>query len=123
MHDWTEAGSMREHGRTRGLGGTRKGTYMSDRRTRVRRGGPCNTNAHATGREGGAGHVSGLLRSDTMQREDVMAINTHAGRFLSRLATSVRQLRRDQMEQGPTEPHAGRSTFLLSSGGAGGGYY
>ena len=27
------------------------------------------------------------------------------------------------MEQGPTEPHAGRSTFLLSSGGAGGGYY
>ena len=24
------------------------------------------------------------------------------------------------MEQGPTEPHAGRSTFLLSSGGAGG---
>ena len=27
------------------------------------------------------------------------------------------------MEQGPTEPHAGHSTFLLSSGGAGGGYY
>ena len=27
------------------------------------------------------------------------------------------------MEQGPTEPHAGRSTFLLSSGGAGGGCY
>ena len=24
------------------------------------------------------------------------------------------------MEQGPTEPHTGRSTFLLSSGGAGG---
>ena len=41
----------------------------------------------------------------------------------SRLATSVCQLRHDQMEQGPTEPHAGRSTFLLSSGGAGGGYY
>ena len=39
------------------------------------------------------------------------------------LATSVCQLRHDQMEQGPTEPHAGRSTFLLSSGGAGGGYY
>ena len=37
-----------------------------------------------------------------------------------RLATSVRQLRHDPMEQGPTEPHAGRSTFLLSSGGAGG---
>ena len=27
------------------------------------------------------------------------------------------------MEQGPTERNAGRSTFLLSSGGAGGGYY
>ena len=40
-----------------------------------------------------------------------------------RLATSVCQLRHDPMEQGPTEPHAGRRTFLLSSGGAGGGYY
>ena len=27
------------------------------------------------------------------------------------------------MGQGPTEPRAGCSTFLLSSGGAGGGYY
>ena len=33
-----------------------------------------------------------------------------------RPATSVGQLRHDQMEQGPTEPHAGRSTSLLSSG-------
>ena len=41
---------------------------------------------------------------------------------LSRPATSVCRLRHDRMEQGPTEPHAGRSTFLLSSGGAGGGY-
>ena len=40
-----------------------------------------------------------------------------------RLATSVCQPRHDRMGQGPTEPHAGRSTFLLSSGGAGGGYY
>ena len=40
--------------------------------------------------------------------------------ILTRPATSVRQLRHDPMEQGPTEPHAGRSTFLLSSGGAGG---
>ena len=39
---------------------------------------------------------------------------------MTRLATSVCQLRHDRMEQGPTEPHAGRSTFLLSSGGAGG---
>ena len=38
-----------------------------------------------------------------------------------RLAAGVCQLRHDQMEQGPTEPHAGRSTFLLSSGAAGGG--
>ena len=37
-----------------------------------------------------------------------------------RLATSVCRPRHDQMGQGPTEPHAGRSTFLLSSGGAGG---
>ena len=37
-----------------------------------------------------------------------------------RLATTICQLRHDRMEQGPTEPHAGRSTFLLSSGGAGG---
>ena len=29
----------------------------------------------------------------------------------------------DMMEQGPTEPHAARGTLLLSSGGAGGGYY
>ena len=45
------------------------------------------------------------------------------GRFPARLATSICQLRYDPMEQGPTEPHAGRSTFLLSSGGVGGGYY
>ena len=43
--------------------------------------------------------------------------------FLRISATSVCYLRHDPMEQGPTEPHAGRSTFLLSSGGAGGGYY
>ena len=41
----------------------------------------------------------------------------------TRLATSICRLRHDQMEQGPTEPQAGCSTFLLSSGGAGGGYY
>ena len=40
----------------------------------------------------------------------------------TRLATSVCPLRHDQMGQGPTEPHTGHSTFLLSSGGAGGGY-
>ena len=40
-----------------------------------------------------------------------------------RLATNVYQLRRDPMEQGPTEPRARCSTILLSSGGAGGGYY
>ena len=41
----------------------------------------------------------------------------------TRRATSVCRLRHDRMGQGPTEPHAARSTFLLSSGGAGGGYY
>ena len=45
----------------------------------------------------------------------------HGMHLLGRLATNVRQLRHDQMGQGPTEPHAGRSTFLLSSGGAGAG--
>ena len=41
----------------------------------------------------------------------------------TRFATHVRRLRRDRTEQGPTEPHAGRGTFLLSFGGAGGGSY
>ena len=36
--------------------------------------------------------------------------------MLSRLATSVRQVTRDQMELGPTESDMGRSRFLLSSG-------
>ena len=40
----------------------------------------------------------------------------YIGQGRSRLAISVCQ-------QGPTEPHAARGTFLLSSGGAGGGYY
>ena len=41
----------------------------------------------------------------------------------TRLGTSVGHLRHDPMEQGPTEPHAGRGMLLLSSGGAGGGYF
>ena len=62
----------------------------------------------------------------------LVKLRTHLipGVFLStlkqvmpRLATSVYRLRHDPMEQGPTEPHAERGTFLLSSGGAGGGYY
>ena len=40
-----------------------------------------------------------------------------------RLTTSVCHLRHDQMEQGLPRPHAGRSRFLLSAGGAEGGYY
>ena len=47
---------------------------------------------------------------------------THQIRYVGyKLAASVCQLRHDQMD--PTEPHAGCSTSLLSSGGAGGGYY
>ena len=38
-------------------------------------------------------------------------------------ATRVCRLRHDQMARGPTGPHAGCSTFLLSFGGGGGGYY
>ena len=36
----------------------------------------------------------------------------------SSLAAGVCRLGHDRMGQGPTGPHAGRSTFLLSSGGA-----
>ena len=49
--------------------------------------------------------------------------HAQAGHLSTRLATSICQLRHDRMQQGPTEPHTGRGTFLLSSGGAGGGYY
>ena len=45
----------------------------------------------------------------------------HAATPRGRLATGVCQVRHDRMGQGPTESHAGRSTFLLSSGGAGAG--
>ena len=38
----------------------------------------------------------------------------------ARRAASVCRPRHDRMEQGPTEPHTGRGTLLLSSGGAGG---
>ena len=38
---------------------------------------------------------------------------------IDRLGTSVRQVRRDQMELGPTESDTGRSWFLLSSGATG----
>ena len=38
-----------------------------------------------------------------------------------RLATSVCQLRHDQMEEGPTEPHTGCGTFLLCFVVRGGG--
>ena len=44
------------------------------------------------------------------------------GRFI-RLATSVRQVTRDQMDPGPTELDTGRSWFLLSSGGDISRYY
>ena len=39
----------------------------------------------------------------------------------SRFAASICQRRHDRMGQGPTEPRTGRSTFLLSAGGARGG--
>ena len=44
----------------------------------------------------------------------------HGGGGGGGLATSVCQPRHDAAERGPTEPHTGRSTFLLSSGGVGG---
>ena len=57
-------------------------------------------------------------RSSAMMIEQMTAVAD-----ATRLATSVCQFRNDRMEPGPTEPHAGRSTFLPSSGGSGGGYY
>ena len=42
---------------------------------------------------------------------------------VSRLATSVRQVTRDQMELGPTGADTGRSCFLLSCGSDRGRYY
>ena len=53
-------------------------------------------------------------------RSSPRASPTHFNAVPTRLATSIGQLRHDPMEQGPTEPHAGCGTFLLSSGGAGG---
>ena len=67
------------------------------------------------GRWAGARSVSALLCS-CMDHMDVYRL------WANRLATSVCQLRHDRMEQGPTQPQTGRSTFLLSSGGAVGGY-
>ena len=43
--------------------------------------------------------------------------------FTTRFATRVCQLRHERMEQGLTEPHSARGTFLLSSGDARGGRY
>ena len=47
----------------------------------------------------------------------------HSAVVHSRLATSVRQVRRDQKELGPTELDTGRSRFLLSSECNRSGYY
>ena len=59
------------------------------------------------------------------QHHALASCSTHKHQLSAggRLATSVCQLRHDQMEQDPTGPHAARSTFLLSSRGAGGRYY
>ena len=61
------------------------------------------------------------LRACFPDRRGMQMLNAnpfHKG--TTRLATGVCRLRHDRMEHGPTEPRAGRSTFLLSSGGAGG---
>ena len=53
-----------------------------------------------------------------------VAVQPHHGRSAPDLprASAISDVM-EQMEQDPTEPHAGRSTFLLSSCGAGGGQY
>ena len=70
---------------------------------------------------GAQGTVNALaaILQDFVLLIDRMVTAVQQVRVPHRLATSVRQLRHDQMEQGPTELHAGRSTFLLSLGGAG----
>ena len=82
------------------------------------------------GSPGCAGHTPGSVGFLRATWHSPLVLEGHARRAPrgtcsspTRLATSVCQLRHDRMEQGPTEPHAGRGTFLLSSGGAGGGYY
>ena len=68
---------------------------------------------------GGGGGAQGDVVADITRSED--QLNLMPGNAVAtRLATRVCRLIRDRMERGPTEPHAGRSTFLLSSGGAGG---
>ena len=60
--------------------------------------------------------VSCRLRPELYAKgKQILVIGVHR----NRIATSVCQLGHDQMEQGPTEPHIGRSMFLLGSGGAG----
>ena len=77
---------------------------------------------------GGLARACSRHSSATGDRQS-MVFPIRAGRPKPECFTSLRallvQTRRatDQMGKGPTEPHAGRSTFLLSSGGAGGGYY
>ena len=70
------------------------------------------------------GHVSRCTQACRQEGGCALhAAECTAGSLRVRFAPGVCRLRHDQMGQGPTEPHAGRSTFLLSSGGAGGGYY
>ena len=81
----------------------------------VHRGGPVGRCRGLWGCRRSAVSVGWCTRGRCVQRD------THP--HTHRPATSVCRLPHDPMEQGPTEPRTGRSTFLLSSGGAGGGYY
>ena len=71
--------------------------------------------------QGGVAHLCGAPGGQRGQARCICT-RTH-GHMHTRLAACACERRRNQMEQGPTEPHTGRSTFLLSSGGAEGGYY
>ena len=57
---------------------------------------------------GGTPRPGGLLRCEALSQPNPTKPQP-------RRAASICQLTHDPMEQGPTEPHAGRSTFLLSS--------
>ena len=81
------------------------------------------------GFEGGHGNADllvGAARAVQKLPHSQTALNTtgtHIGPRHSLGSLMRLPAKHDEREHGSTEPHARHSTFLLSSGGAGGGYY
>ena len=70
----------------------------------------------------GREHAPGSTRRIALNADGRTAACRRA-KHITRLATSVRQVTRDQMELGPTGSDTGRSCFLLSPGCDRGRYY